>query len=698
MDNNAPNLSTETEVRQEVPVVLSESLSLPVEDNDLIYIIDKRINDDDAYYRNTLKLDKRSEEMRNFWIGNQIDEAAFANWQVPYKDNIIWQNLEQRIAIAAGRMPDIIVTPADDTNEKRDSAKEFERVLDLKVRNEVMKRIIKDGLRHLHLSLKGAIKVRWDRNRSENGDFLFELVRPGRYGVDHTATIPHDGFTADNCELIYEWLEEPVGVIAAKFPDKRDELFKQLGIIRGTTRQMIAKIRYLEVWFTWYDKEGKIYEGTAWKYQNLILGKMKNPYWDWEGYEKNSETKMNEDGTPVVETFYRNHFDRPRKPYILFSYQSLGEGPYDATSAVEQAIPLQKTVNKRGRQITEIGDRAVPKIAFSGLYISKEQARRVTNDPDEHIWVQSAQDIRQAVQSIPANQPSPVLYTDLAGNRAQIDSKFATNSTTRGEEVPQESGISKQITREGNLVVSDDIASVVVERVVYEAANWATQMMKVNYTEKHLVKNMGQDGEMLFKELTQDAIDDGIMVNVKASSVDKAQKRADALQLAARKGVDPYNLLVDMDYPNPKERTKQLIFFLTGGDDGYARYLDSIGVDLKGEQNEQETGSDENNPEQTNANPINPTQPPTAPNAPQGAPTAPGGQGGIPDDQALQDIRRILAGETFDPQPPFSKEYVETFRQYVLKGGLEDQPDEIKKQFMMYVEAMMQLQQQQLVQ
>ena len=659
--NTTATIPTEQIDRQEEITVNASSLQVPIDDNDLIAIIDNRIKLDDAYYRNELKLDRRTEEMVKFWLGDQLDERLFHNWQVPFKDNIIWQNLEQRIAIAAGRMPDIIVTPADETPEKVKSAKSLEKVLDVKVKNDVSKRLVKDGLRNLHLWLKGAIKVRWDKNRGPNGDYVFELVRPTRFGMDHTATIPHDGFTADNMEMIYEWIEEPVGLIVSKYPAKKDELFKLIGIIRGTPRQLVAKIKYLEVHFSWFGNDGKLIEGVAWRYKSLILGKSKDPNWDWEGYEKATDT-MDEQGNATVDTIYHNHFDRPRKPYIFFTYQNLGRSPVDDTSAVEQAIPIQRIVNKRGRQITEISDRAVPKIAFAGMYIDKEEARRVTNDPDEHIWLQGADDIRKAVVVIPANATPPILYQDLVGNRSQIDSKFATHATTRGEAAPNESGISKQITREGDLVAADDLSSIVVERVIYEMANWAVQMMKLNYDKPHMIKNVGRDGELIFNELTQDKIDDGIAVNVKSSSVDKQTRRADALQLAARKAIDPLTLYEDLDVSNPKERAKRLISFLNGAADGYAMYSEVVGI-------RQEMGG---------------TTPP-APDAGGGV-AAPAG----PDQQATLDIQTLEAGQEPQPPQPPTPEYIQTFVQYVKGGGLDQQSPETQELFTRYLETLKQ--------
>ena len=641
-----PSVPSSEEEKQEVITVESSPFDLNIEDDDFISIIDRKVQDADSFYKNTLHLDTRRKLNNDFWIGKQLDESKFYDWQTPYKDNLIWQDLETRIAIASSRMPDIIVTPSSGKDLKKDAAKQLEKVLDIKIRSDVTKRLIKHGLRGLHLDLQAAIKCRWDKTKGKDGDFIFERVRAERLIVDNTATIPDDGYTADNMEWIVEWLEEPVSVVASKFPAKREELYQQLGIVRGTQRQLATKIKYQEIWFTWYDKSGEIYEGTGWKYKTLVLGKMKNPYYDWEGYEHKLDEPKEVDGKKVsVETLYHNHFDRPRKPYIFLSHQNLGNNPIDDTSAVEQAIPLQKIVNKRGRQITEIADRAVPKLAFAGRYIDKEQAKRVTNDPDEHIWLQNAENINQAILAIPGTTPAPILYNDLVGNRMQIDSKFATHSTTRGEAQPNESGVSKQVTREGDLMVSDDIVNIVVERVVFEMANWATQMMKVMYDKPHYVKDLGSEGQYLEIELTRDRIDDGVAVNVKASSVDKQQKRADALVLASRRSIDPLSLIEDLDMPNPRERTKRLMAFLAQDPALYAKV---VGIEMP-----QSNVMTNKTPEESKK-------------------------------QAILDIQRLTSGEQFEPTMP-DEAYVQVFMEYVQGEEFQVLEDDVKQRFTEYI-------------
>lgn len=642
MDNETtPELPTGQQERQEQVTDITPEFEFPIADNDLNALIEEKIKASDKYFKDTLKLDDRRKLNEDFYLGKQLDETQLYPYQIPYKDNLIWQSLETRLALAAGRMPDIIVTPPSEDEMAKLNASDLQKTLELKVKSDMNKRIIKDGLRHEHLYLTGCIKVRWDKNRGPNGDIVYELVNPKRVGMDHTATIPHDGFTSDNMTLIYEYIEDPISVVIAKFPNMRDKILAEFNIKMGTTRQLSSKMKYLECWFTFYNKEGKPVEGVCWKYNKLILGKRLNPDFDFEGYEKSNDNKQ-------IEQKYRNFFDRPRKPYIWFSYQNLGISPMDSTSAVEQAIPLQRIANKRGRQITEIADNAVPKKAYAGAYITKEDASRATNDPEESLWFEGAEDINKAVSVLRGDPPSPMLYDDLMATRGQIDSKFATHSVTRGEKEAGTSGISKQITREGDMTIADDMVDVVVERVVSEMAQWAVQMMKMFYKEPHYVRSLGREGEFLQVAMSRDRIDDGIGVDVKANTIDKPTRRNIGLELAASRNIDPLTLYEDLDVSNPKERAKRLMYYLSGTEDGYARYMAEIDMDTE--------------PTPLTGDKIGPSQ------------------------EAILDIQRLTSGDKKVNIPEeINPQYVETFIKYVNGPDFAELKPELQQNIQQFI-------------
>jgi hypothetical protein len=640
----------------------SPGLFLPIENPELV----RRLREKESAARkhfSELRIPDRAKVNRDFWRGKQYeDESRFDSWQFPYKDNVIYQDLEARITYASSRTPDIIVTPPNDNNAAIETAKNYEDALNAKVNNAGTQRLIKRGLRFHHLNFFAVAKGRWDPNLNNgDGDFIFELVRPERVLFDHTATIPDNGYTADNMDFIIEYLEEPVELVYAKFPGAANQL--KAMIDQNAATRNISKLKYQEAWFTWYNTDGSIVEGTAWYYQDLVLDKQKNPYFDWDGYEVLTPN-VNQDNqfkakTPQKETRFYNYFERPRKPYMFFSYQNLDQSPVDDTTPVEQAIPIQRVVNRTGRQIIEISDNAVPKKYFAGKWITKEEVRRITSDPDENVWLDGADDATKAVTAFPPNPPPQELMQLQESSRQRIDALFSTHGTTRGESPPgdQQSGISKQISREGDLTMSDDLIDIVVERVMYEMAGWSTQFMKLFYDKPHFIKQMGQDGSMLYSELTRKDIQDGILVEVKASSVDKMTRRADAVNLASRKAIDPLTMYEDMDMANPKERTRRLLSFLNGTNDAFASYMAEIDVKFE-HQNK----------------------------------TQPGAEGGdnASDTQAQTDLQNMVAGQVISPPDHFDAKYVKVFLDFVHSGQFDSLPADIKQNFAQYVQELQQ--------
>jgi len=631
-------------------------MQFPIEDAELLQIFRDKKSQTEKYYSD-IGLKERREKFNNFYKGKHLDTDKMDDYQVPYVDNLIWRDLETRVSIAAGRMPDIVATPANRSEQSVSLSKEIEKSLDYRINSDFAQRLLKDGLRLNHLNLLAAIKVRWDKNEGKDGDYKYDLVRPSKLGVDPNATIPQDGFTADNMNYIYEYIDEPVNLVMSKFPKAKEKIRALFSVKNPTGKISASSIRYVEFWFSYYSEQGEKKEGVAWLYDNIVLDKNLNPYWDWEGVEKVSEN-MNDQGEYDVSETFQNFFNKPRKPYIFLSHQNLGEGPVDTTSPVEQAIPTQEVINKRGRQITEIADRAIPKLVFSTQYISKDDIARITQDPSEHIAL-DAQDIKQAFAIIPATPPNPILYNDLVSNRSEVDSMFSTHGTTRGEVQPQESGISKQITREGDLTIADDLVNIVVERTVYEMANWALQMMKMFYDKSHYVRHMGKDGEIVEVELTQDKIEDGIEVSVKASSTDKTERKTLAVELAKLKFTDPLTMLEDLDVPNPKERAERLMTFLMGEQDGFATYLAAIGIDIAKIQGKGQGG---------------------------GGGAATGGA-----EKAQQDIEAILSGEDVQPEGIPDEEYLQTVMAYVKSPDFEQIDDGAKQKLLAYVQGLKQI-------
>jgi hypothetical protein len=539
---------------QKFEVLTEGNLELPMTDSELLSVISKRVKASEQYYETKLDLKKRRAKNTDYWRGKQLDTKLLYDWQVPYIDNVIYRDVETAIPIVVSKLPDIIVSAASEDPIKRKRADGLQKVLDYKIKNHEMRSVLRRASRHSFLDFITIVKARWDRVRQT---YIFEAVHPDKITLDHTGRVPDFGLSSSGFDFIAEWLEEPLKVITAKFPKAKDKLWKRFDIKQGRESQLANKIRYQEIWFTWYDDTGVPFEGVAWRFEDIILEKMKNPYWDYEGEETEAGTNPIT-GETVYENRQFNHFDRPYKPYIIRNYQHSGlDGPMDDTTPVEQSIPLQDVINKRGRQITELADKANPKKVFSDTFITKEDAARVTDDPTEHIW--GSGNVNEGFAVIPGIAPNPTLYNDLLQNRAELDNIMGTQQTVRGERTADESGVARQIAREGSLGRLDDFVATVIEPITQEIAEWSVQMLKVFGTKTTFIEVLGSTGEKEFLEFDRDAIDDGVNISVRASTVDKTERRSIATQLAASGNIDPLSLYEDLGAKDPKERARRIM-------------------------------------------------------------------------------------------------------------------------------------------
>ncbi len=535
-------------------------LYLPIPHATLLAVLNEAEMRADQDYQTT-GVATRGKENVEFWLGNQVDQNKLdSRFQMAHVDNVVHENLENQIKLASGKMPDIFCSPPDGEDYNLEIARDMQEWIRERIDTNTIKRLIKNGLRKMNLDFLAIIKPRWDYTQN---DFVFDLLQTSDVRFSQGAKIVEDGFTIDGTDITFQYLEEPTAVVLAKFKKTADALRAEIALATKVT-ELPARLRYTEVHFRWYDQQGRLNEGVTWRYSNLILDAMKEPYYDYDN--------------PAI-----NYFDRPRKPYILFSYLNLGKSVYEATTAFEQGKSINRIINKRRRQITEISDRAVPKMAFSGKALTKEQARNISPSPNEGILMSDeVDDVRKGIFIIPATPPDPVLYNDMIDLRGRVNSVFATQGSNNASQAASASGISKQISREGDLVTSDDIVDIVVERVVSEMAQWAMQFARLFYDDdRDPLRLTNEEGDTKFVELTRNKIETDIQITVKASTNDKTTRRADALQMLTGKITDPYTLFEDLEVPNPKERTKRLMSFMMAQQSGdWTKYLEIIGVDL----------------------------------------------------------------------------------------------------------------------
>ena len=493
--------------------ILSErkSLEYKADDADLITAINSAVSE-----AKSLKsiVDKIGVKNELYWRkGTDLDLKDIHPKHSKTIDNRIFMSVETIIPMLTSRTPEpsIVGNIDNDTREKLVKvltiAYEVKQKLQLKLQSII---------RHWFIYRIGVWKYRWD----EKGGFTTETVRPSKIGIDPRAT------EKGNCEFMYERMEDTLEKLIIKFPKKKKDILAQYGADR-----MKSKMGYLEFW-------GNSGEWVVWKIGTIILGKQKNPNFDY----KNEENNL---------------FKEPQFPYLLLNVFNLGKNLYDDTSLIEQAIPLQDAVNKRKNQISDLIDEQKKLVIASSKAITQERLQEFI---DKHgmlgVWLDNGEisDIKIEGGSVDAS-----MINDLAQSIGEIDNIMGTHSTTRGERGQQETLGGRKLLTGADYGRTETIV-LRVEQLMEDWFNAFLHMTKVYSMED----NEFSDGEETII-LDKSEIPSGTLVMVKKGStlpVDKAARAEMAVKLAQFNFIDPSTLFEELGYGKVDDRTQQLYDWL----------------------------------------------------------------------------------------------------------------------------------------
>lgn len=531
--NKAKN--SDQEIQQGV-FELEEEMRLDMPDEELIDLAEtweKKWND---YYPTLKKIEEKNE---NYWKGkhfaNQDDENAAV-------DNLIFESLETFLPIATKQNPEPVVT-ADNTTEGEALASKVSKMLIYQADTNRLKLRLKRIVRFWAMYRRGVMKIAWSMKKN---DIKPIVVRPQRLILDPDGIIDDD-MTYDG-EYIGENKKEKASDLIERFPDKKQYITEYVKEKLGT------RVPYQE----WHTDEY-----IFWKLGTKILGKMKNPNWNWPEDKKETDEFGKE---TVIKIPGRNHFSTPQKPYIFLSIFNLGKHPHDDTSLIEQNISNQDIINKRNRQIDDnVDDMNGGWIISGDSGLSQAQATDAVAALREGgaIYIPTGNPETAVAKKIGSGLPADV-YNQLIDVRNELRNIFGTRGST-----PQ--GTSSEPTVRGKMIVREQDSgrigggvSEYLEQFADQVFNWMVQMMYVHYDEKHVGSIIGKDSATEFVELINSELDRKLMVSVKEGSMipkDSLTKANQAIDLSSAQLMDPITLYDKLDYPNPYETAERLFMY-----------------------------------------------------------------------------------------------------------------------------------------
>lgn len=566
-----------------------DPLQLDIEDEDLVRIVDDWVDEYKNYYTEKYDLFDRREKNEIYVFGRQVmqkeKDKLFKDFESRFMDNVLYEIEGTIKPLAMSRIPDLMAMPGNEDEQSVLMAQEVGKVLDQQGKEYEARQILGLASKHFPVYFLSCIKAVWD---PAIDDYRFEVIHPDLIEVDHFSNTKD----ADNMEFVSQICPMTIQQLILKFPKAKEELYKQLkkdGLMPGEEASwalLATPVNIREVWFTYYkshedDRVEKI-DGVLWKYKDVILEKMKNPNFDYEGEERyfaydEADNKATRRGLNEVELaqilvtgempdhvkeeqVYHNYFRFPRKPFYFMGYDQWGKQPMDETSRIEQNLQNQKSLDRRGKQVEETLDSRGHHILAKGAVTPAELEELDFDEPNVDLSVEG--NPNEVYAYIPPERPTPDEFKEIENTRQRMYA-VAHSNAVRGEIQHNTPATNTQIGRESDFTAADDLVEDTINPAAQWMAEWRMQFIKLRYTEDHFFWLMGIGGKMVYQKLNRNMIEDGMVVKIKASGTDKLRAQNNAMDMAKMQIVDPYTFYMDMGLSDPEGRTERLILAKT---------------------------------------------------------------------------------------------------------------------------------------
>ncbi len=515
--------------------------------------------------------------------------------------NRIFVDMEAVINSVIANPPKPTVIPGRQSVESKDLASRQEKYFQIKYTERNSKEILRKGLRNLYFSRLIVLKKFWD---PKINDFNTRALDPRKVRFGKAST------KEDDSEFAIEEIEDTLSAVIRRFPKMKEKIMSLYGfedeadvLVRNPT------IKYKEAWIRDY---------LIFKLENIILGCIRNPYWDWDGIlitqeeedqlaqdatvgdarralmstiknaqfdrraqqsqqialaqaqQENAANKPEGDATlPLLEdqdeaqtysAYYFNHFDQPRKPYIFATMFNNENSPIGQTDMITQSIPLQENIDETKRDITENAKVVNGTLKVDASVMSKADAQRIRYEAGGIVWGKGVKDgvTREMGTPLPA-----FVVENMIDSRKEIDDLMASSSAFKGEREGQETKGGRLALIEQSFLRLNELVQV-IDYVTYESFNWDYQLAKIKYTEHHYAKTMGKDNAVETLTMIQDDFEDGSEIRViggKTLPEDSQFKYEQAHEDVKAGILSPVDYLERAGYDSPMDKAKNRVTY-----------------------------------------------------------------------------------------------------------------------------------------
>lgn len=499
-------------------------------DEELLTKINGWLAESKSYYNVLFDAQKKSED---YYLGNQTKRNQVPNHLSNFVQNRIFESVETILPIITSNPAQFIVKAPDNSELGIMRAQKIQLKLSDLYDEVMVSQKLEDASRSALNYRFGVLKAEWD---TESDDPTLKFVRSQRVRIPN-----YGGRFVKDLPYVIEKIDMDFQEIKDFFGDNIANDLSKMSVAEGGAEPDMSVNKRVwtitEVWTDWW---------RAWKYENKILKKEKNPYWDFDNK--------------------KNHLKRPAKPYFLIAPFSLGKCPIPETSLVEQAMPIQDGLNVVSRIIinhaTKTGNGAW---LVDSNTMTKEEADQIRNEPGIIIYGNGVANPNNVRRDSPP--PLPAYLNQLWDSlNSSLDNLFGVHSTTRGERQGKETARGRVLLKNADLGRLDYIVRE-IDRAVQDVGNYFVQMMKMYYTDTRKLKYFGPGQDLQVVDISSADVEDGVEVMVRSGSTlpkDEISEADQALRLWELGAIDPISLFEKLKFQNPEQSAERLMKWKMG--------------------------------------------------------------------------------------------------------------------------------------
>ncbi|MFA6095406.1 MAG: hypothetical protein WC767_01025 [Candidatus Paceibacterota bacterium] len=473
--------------------------------------------------------------------------------------NRIFPNMEAVINSVIANPPSINFIPGRLGPESQALARKEENYFRKKYRDLNVKEALRMGLRNLYFGRLIVEKVFWN---PKINDFDVRAIDPRKVRFGKYARREEDS------EFAIEEIDDNICSLLERFPKAADAIKKKYSI----EDEADAYIKNQDVTY----KEAWIGDYVIFKLDNIILGVIRNPYFDWDGLliTDEEEQQINSDpdkggligeqrrdlfmkikldqdnrrasqvpkmASPEVETDAPEGFSpvnadgEPQIPpneghtepitykAYNFNYFNQARKPYVyATILNNENQPIGRTdFITMAETLQESIDKRKQDIGQNC-----ELVNGIIKVDSEVMDKESAQQLAYEAKGViwgkgvaagvsrETGEPLPeMVYNDMIDSRNEIDNIMAASSAFRGEREGQETKAGRLALIQQSFLRLNELVQC-VDFVCGEIFAWFYQLAKTRYTERHYAKWVGKDEATEILDLIQDDFETGSEIQV----------------------------------------------------------------------------------------------------------------------------------------------------------------------------------------